>query len=61
MGRKYKFWRQKSIKSVSLGRGNRTLAVDEGIGFLKRGKHVGTNENNSLLPSFVLLIILLQA
>lgn len=33
------------MKSVSLGRGNRILAMDEEIDFFKRGKHVGTNEN----------------
>ena len=39
MGRKYKYWRQESMKSVSLGRGNRILAMEEGIGFFfKRGR-----------------------
>ena len=33
MGRKYKYWRQESMKSVSLGRGNRILAMEEGIDF----------------------------
>lgn len=50
---------QRSLKSVSPGSGNKVLAMDERRH--KNGeKNVKASENTNLLPSFVLLIILLQ-
>lgn len=52
--------REKSMKPIDSGSGNRVLAMDEEID-KNREKSVRTNENKNLWPSFVLLIILLQA